>query len=105
ARIGASLASAVAWTESGFQPNVRSSTGEWGVMQVRAETWDFVESRLLHRPVAHDTAGNIRVGIAYLAWLLREYRGDVRLALAAYHQGSAAVRRFGVLPESEHYVE
>jgi LysM repeat protein len=105
AGVGASLARAVAWTESGFQPNIRSSTGEWGVMQVRSETWDFVEQSLLHCWIAHDTSGNIRVGTTYLAWLLAQYGGDERLALAAYHQGSAALRRFGVLPESERYVE
>jgi peptidoglycan hydrolase-like protein with peptidoglycan-binding domain len=105
ARLDPALARAVGLMESGLQPNVRSSTGEWGVMQVRSETWDFVESALLRHWIRHTTSGNIRVGTAYLAWLLREYGGDQRLALAAYHQGSAALRRWGVLPESERYVQ
>jgi len=103
-RLDPALARAVAMNESGLQPNVRSSTGEWGVMQVRSETWDFAESSLLRHWIRHTTSGNIRVGTAYLAWLLRQYAGDERLALAAYHQGSAALSRWGVLPESERYV-
>jgi LysM repeat protein len=103
AGVSPSLARAVAWMESGFQPNVRSSAGAWGVMQVLPETWDYAELALLGGPVRHDTAGNIRVGTAYLAELLRRYDGNVRLALAAYYQGPEALRRWGVLPSSEHY--
>lgn len=99
-----SLARALAWMESGFQPNIVSSVGAWGVMQVTPATWDFVTSVLIGFPVARTTDGNVRVGIAYLRHLLREFQGNQRLALAAYYQGPWAVRKRGVLPESRSFV-
>jgi LysM repeat protein len=99
-----SLALAVAWVESGYQANVRSSTGDWGPMQVSSPAWDFVEGVLTRRAVPHTATGNIRVGVLYLRRLLREFGGDERMAVAAYHQGAAGVRRYGLLPETESYV-
>jgi peptidoglycan hydrolase-like protein with peptidoglycan-binding domain len=98
------LALAVAWIESGYQANVRSSTGDWGPMQVSSPAWDFVEGVLAGRAVPHTASGNVRVGLLYLRRLLREFGGDERLAVAAYHQGAAGVRRYGLLPETESYV-
>jgi soluble lytic murein transglycosylase-like protein len=98
------LARAVAWVESGYQANVRSSTGDWGPMQVSAPAWDFTEV-LAGGAVPHTTTGNIRVGILYLHRLLVEFGGDERLAVAAYHQGATSVRRYGLLPETELYVK
>jgi soluble lytic murein transglycosylase-like protein len=102
--VDARLVRALAWMESGFQPNIVSPAGAWGVMQVTPATWDFVTSVLIGFPVARTTDGNVRVGVAFLRHLLREFGGDVRLALAAYHQGPAAVRARGLLPESEAFV-
>jgi peptidoglycan hydrolase-like protein with peptidoglycan-binding domain len=98
------LALAVAWIESGYQANVRSSAGAWGPMQVTPPAWDFVEGAILRRAVRHTTSGNIRVGILYLRRLLNEFEGDQRLAVAAYYQGATSVRRHGLLPETEIYV-
>jgi hypothetical protein len=99
------LALAVAWIESGYQSDIRSATGDWGPMQVSPPAWDFIEGVILRRAVPHTTNGNIRVGVLYLRRLLREFDGDARLAIAAYHQGAASVRAVGVLPETEKYVE
>jgi LysM repeat protein len=104
AHVDPRLARAVAWIESGYQANVRSSTGDWGPMQVSAPAWDFVEEVLVGRAVPHTTSGNIRVGILYLRRLLVEFEGDERLAVAAYHQGPTSVRRYGLLAETESYV-
>jgi LysM repeat protein len=104
AHVDPRLARAVAWVESGYQANVRSSTGDWGPMQVSAPAWDYVEGILLGRSVPHTTSGNIRVGILYLHRLLVEFDGDERLAVAAYHQGATSVRRYGLLPETVAYV-
>lgn len=98
------LARGLAWMESGFQPTIRSPVGAWGVMQVTPATWDFVEGVLLGMPVARTADGNVRVGIAYLHHLLRLFQGDERLALAAYYQGPASVRRHGLLPTSLAFV-
>ena len=103
ARYGVSrrLAHAVAWTESGNNPQARSQAGAFGVMQVQPATWRQTE-RLLGQQVAQTTDGNVRIGIAYLREMLREF-GDVRLALAAYNQGPTSLRRHGVYPEAARY--
>src|SRR6478735_1478929 len=53
--------------------------------------------RLVGHPVARTPDGNVRIGVAYLHHLLNVFGGDQRLALAAYYQGPAGVRRFGML--------
>lgn len=99
-----SLVRALAWQESGHQNHVVSAAGARGVMQVTPATWDFVEVVLVGRRIAHTADGNVRVGTAFLAHLLRQFGGDERLAVAAYYRGPAAVRRYGVGPETSRYV-
>ena len=101
--VDARLVRALAWQESGFQHRVVSSAGALGVMQVMPDTWEFVEQVLIGHAVPHTADGNIRVGVAFLHHLLREF-GDERLALAAYYQGAGSVRQRGPIPETEAYV-
>jgi soluble lytic murein transglycosylase-like protein len=89
--------------ESGYHTGVVSPVGAWGVMQIMPDTWRFVE-RLIGHPVARTPDGNVRIGVAYLHHLLNAFGGSERLALAAYYQGPAGVRRYGVLPVSEIYI-
>jgi soluble lytic murein transglycosylase-like protein len=99
------LARALAWMESGYQTGIVSPAGAVGVMQVTPATWSYVETVLLGgRSVPHTADGNVRVGVAYLAHLLRAFGGDERLALAAYYQGPASVRRRGLLRETKAFV-
>jgi peptidoglycan hydrolase-like protein with peptidoglycan-binding domain len=98
------LARGLAWQESGFQNHVRSGVGATGVLQVMPPTWSFVELVVIGANVPHTTDGNVRVGIAYLAHLLREFHGNARLALGAYYQGPASVRRRGLFAETRHFV-
>jgi len=102
--VSAKLARALAWQESGFQPTVRSSVGAVGVMQVIPETRDFVELFVIGLRVERTTDGNIRVGVAYLDHLLRQFNGDVRLAVGAYYQGPAAVLKHGLYAETQRFV-
>jgi LysM repeat protein len=98
------LVRALAWWESGFNNSLVSPAGARGVMQVTPATWDYVETVLIGRRIPHTTHGNVRVGVAFLRQLLREFRGDVRLALAAYLQGPESVRRHGLFRETRQYV-
>lgn len=98
------LARALAWMESGYQHHVVSSAGARGAMQVTDDAWDFVETVLFGARVARTADGNVRVGVAYLAHLLRRFDGDERLALGAYYQGAAAVRRHGLFRETRAFV-
>ena len=109
-----SLVAAVIYAESRFDPNVRSSAGAVGLMQVLPETGefiakstggtDFVEADL------RDPDINVRYGTWLLDYLRTRYDGDVETALAAYHAGPANVdewRRDGTgveFPETRAYV-
>ena len=98
------LARALAWQESGFQNDVRSSAGAFGVMQVTPATWEFVELFVIGERIARTVDGNVRVGIAYLDHLLRQFRGNVRRAIGAYYQGPASVRKDGLYRETKRVV-
>lgn len=98
------LARALAWQESGFQNHVRSSVGAWGVMQVTPGTWEFAQMVLIGFPVPRTMEGNVRVGVAFLAHLLRLFRGTERLAVGSYYQGPASVRASGLFPETRRFV-
>jgi peptidoglycan hydrolase-like protein with peptidoglycan-binding domain len=98
------LARALAWQESGFQNHVRSPVGAWGVMQVTPATWEFAQMVLIGFPVPQTMDGNVRVGVAFLAHLVRLFRGNERLGVGAYYQGPASVRASGLFPETRRFV-
>lgn len=103
-RVDPRLARALAWVESGFQPGVVSPARAWGVMQVMPGTWHFVEDSLIGRPVPRTPPGNIRVGLRYLRYLLHDFGGRKRRALAAYNQGPESLRESGIYPETRQFV-
>jgi len=99
-----SLARALAWMESGYNPNVTSPVGAWGVMQILPSTWSYVEASLIGRRVPRTAEGNVHVGTALLHHLLGVFGGNERLALAAWYQGERAVRSNGLYPETRTFV-
>jgi len=101
--VDARLVRALAWMESGYNNNLVSSAGATGVMQLLPQTWDYVET-VVGRRVPHTVDGNVRVGVAYLHHLLSEFQGDKRLALGAWYQGPAAVRKRGLYAETRSFV-
>jgi hypothetical protein len=72
--------------------------------QILPSTWSYVELVLVGRTVRRTVSGNIRVGDAFMRQLLREFNGDVRLALAGWYQRPASVRRLGPLPTARIFV-
>ena len=106
ARLGVSahLVRALSWMESGYQPGVVSSVGARGVLQVMPTTRDYVEQVLVGHPVPHTLDGDVEVGILYLRHLLGQFDGNTRLALAAWYQGEAAVRKFGLYQMTKPFV-
>lgn len=95
------LVEAVAWRESRFKPQAVSAKGAIGIMQLMPDT-----ARDLGVD-PHDPVQNIRGGALYLRRMMSAFGGDVRLALAAYNAGPAAVRRHGGVPpyiETQAYV-
>src|SRR3954470_24026839 len=103
--VPASLASAIAWQESGFNNGMVSSANARGVMQVMPGTWDWVQANLARRHLDPSSAiDNVGAGVLYLGHLLGETGGDPALAAAGYYQGIGSVRSIGMLPETQRYV-
>jgi len=80
------LVNAVIQVESDWNPYAVSDKGAAGLMQLMPET----ASRfgVLDR---FDIQENIRGGVAYLGWLIRMFKGDLRLAVAAYFVGESLI--------------
>jgi soluble lytic murein transglycosylase-like protein len=103
--VPASLASAVAWQESGFNNGVVSSANARGVMQIIPGTWQWVQNNLTRRQLDPSSAtDNVRAGSLYLGSLLRSTGGDVPTAIAGYYQGLGSVRSSGMFPDTQRYV-
>jgi len=94
--IDPALVRAVIHAESAFNPRAVSSAGAAGLMQLMPAT----AARFNVRDV-FDPEENIRGGVAYLAFLLKLFDGDYRLALAAYNAGEGAVQRYKGIPPYE----
>jgi LysM repeat protein len=99
------LVRALAWMESGYNNHLVSSVGAHGIMQLLPSTFRFAETVLIHHRIRHDSNGNVRAGVAYLAHLLHDFHGNRRLALAGWYQGEGAVRKHGVYKVSKTFVK
>lgn len=97
------LLAALAYAESRFDPKAKSAFGASGLMQILPSTArkygplkgtdDEIRSQLI------DPKVNIRIGVRYLAWLIRLFENDsvaprqsIRFALAAYNVGLGHVK-------------
>ncbi|HWC13229.1 MAG TPA: LysM peptidoglycan-binding domain-containing protein [Actinomycetota bacterium] len=87
------LVKAVAWQESGWQQDVRSSAGAVGVMQVMPATARWV-NRFLdgggHHLRIRSSDDNVHLGVMYLRHLLGTM-SSVKRALAGYYSGPGNV--------------
>jgi len=108
------LVAAVIYAESRFDPNVSSSAGAVGLMQILPETAEFIARKTggsdFVRADLRDPEINVRYGTWLLDYLRDYYDGNIVTALAAYHAGPGNVddwRREGqgiLFPETEAYV-
>ncbi|HJT68664.1 MAG TPA: lytic transglycosylase domain-containing protein [Terriglobales bacterium] len=94
------LVDAVIQVESGWNPYAVSLKGAAGLMQLMPKTaFRFgVRDRF-------NIQENIRGGVAYLAWLIRLFRGDLRLAVAAYLVGEEEILMRGLAYSSREVFE
>jgi soluble lytic murein transglycosylase-like protein len=82
---------AVIDVESAWHPYVISAKGAAGLMQLMPPTaFTFgVTNRFLIEE-------NIRGGVAYLAYLIRRFDGELRLVAAAYYAGEKRIKKQGL---------
>ena len=88
--------------ESNFNPNAQSGVGAKGLTQLMDAT-----ARGLGVTNSFDPAQALDGGAKFLGGLLKQFKGDERLALAAYNAGPGAVQKFGGIPpyqETQRYV-
>lgn len=88
--IDAALLHAVISVESGYNAKAVSKRGAAGLMQLMPDT-----ARRFGVADVFDPAENVRAGAQYLTELLKLFDNDIRLALAAYNAGEAAVIKYG----------
>lgn len=91
--VSESLLKGIAKAESNFNPNDVSSAGAAGIMQLMPST-----AKSLGVTDVFDPRQNILGGAKCIKQKLKEFNGNVRLALAAYNAGSGAVKRAGGVP-------
>jgi soluble lytic murein transglycosylase-like protein len=102
-RVDGLLVAAIVEAESGFVPDRVSPKGAVGLMQVLPSTaGEYGEAKDLFDPRT-----NLDVGSRYLGRLIKNFGGNLELAVAAYNAGPGAVERYGGVPpytETKDYV-
>lgn len=95
--VSPALVLAVIAIESAGKVDAESHAGAQGLMQLIPAT-----AERFGVPDSMDPKHNIKGGVTYLDWLLKEFRRDPVLALAGYNAGEGAVREHqGVPPYAE----
>ena len=91
--IDPNLVKAIIMAESEYNPNAISVKGAKGLMQLMPVT-----ARSLGVDDVFNPEQNIHAGVRHFKFLLKQFDGDVKLALAAYNAGSRHVRRYKGIP-------
>jgi len=100
--VSPALVLAVISTESGGRAEAVSKAGAVGLMQLIPAT-----AKRFNVSDSKDPMQNIRGGVAYLDWLMKEFDRDPLMVIAAYNAGENAVKNNGGVPpyaETRDYV-
>jgi len=99
------LLHAVVLAESAYDPRAKSRAGAVGLMQLMPGT---AQRYGVSKRGRWDPEQNLKAGARYLRDLLKEFKFDLSLALAAYNAGENAVKKYGnsipPYPETQRYV-
>jgi soluble lytic murein transglycosylase-like protein len=102
-KLDPALIRALIQQESGFYPCAVSPMGAMGLMQLMPET-----AERFHVTDPFNSKENVRAGTQYLKQLMEYFKGDLRLALAAYNAGVGKVDgnppSVPEIPETQDYV-
>ncbi len=101
-KVSPALVLAVISVESGGKIDAVSGKGAQGLMQLMPDT-----AKRFGVNDSLSSGDNIKGGVAYLDWLLTEFKGDAVMAIAGYNAGENAVKNHdGVppYPETRDYV-
>jgi len=93
---------AIIQAESNWRPDAVSPKGAAGLMQLMPAT-----ARRFQVRNVFNIEQNIRAGISYLSWLMKTFKGDLRLVTAAYLVGESRILERGLdyaSPEAFKYV-
>ncbi|NLY18399.1 MAG: lytic transglycosylase domain-containing protein [Clostridiaceae bacterium] len=84
--------------ESGFRPDVVSSKGAVGLMQITEKTGQWIANQLDIEKYSIQSLTepeiNIQFGCWYMSYLLERFNGNSELALAAYNAGEGTIRKW-----------
>jgi soluble lytic murein transglycosylase-like protein len=92
-QVDPALVKAIIMAESSYNPRAISKKGAIGLMQIMPTTAGDLGVNDLFNP-----AHNVDAGVRYIKKLLKQFDGDLRLALAAYNAGSKKVRKYRGIP-------
>jgi len=92
-QVDPALVKAIIMAESRYNHRAVSKKGARGLMQLMPHTAKSLGVRNLFDP-----EDNINGGVLYMKKLLKRFKGDTKLALAAYNAGSRYVRYYKGVP-------
>lgn len=85
--------------ESSWRADIVSSAGAMGLTQLMPLTWGEWSAKV-NAHVVFNPRDNLRTGAAYLAWLIKYYKGNHELAVMSYNMGLGNVDA-GVNPKAD----
>ncbi len=92
-QIDPALVKAIIMAESSYNPKAISKKGARGLMQLMPKTAEILGVKDSFNPEQ-----NINAGVKHFKGLMNRFKGDVKLALAAYNAGSRKVRKYQGVP-------
>ena len=103
--VGRSLVRAIAFVESAWRNEARSSVGAIGIGQLMPGTARWVATTLIGDPALDPTRpeDNVRMTARYFRYLI-DLTASEDLAIASYYQGPGSVQREGLKPATAAYI-
>ena len=92
-KIDPAIIMAIIMAESGYNPRAVSKKGAKGLMQLMPRTAKALGVKNIFNPI-----DNINGGVKYFKRKLNKFKGNVKLALAAYNAGSRNVLKYRGIP-------